>query len=89
MTPLRMQMTEDMRVAGLAAGTQRIYLDGVRRLAEHYGVVQIRVTPKTRNPFTIRALSISGVTWKRHFLNHAGLTDTGAAGDDQHLRVQR
>jgi hypothetical protein len=29
-------MTEDMRVAGLAAGTQRIYLDGVRRLARHY-----------------------------------------------------
>jgi len=25
------------------------------------GVVQIRVTPKTRNPFTIKALSISGV----------------------------
>lgn len=39
MTPLRMQMTEDMRVAGLAAGTQRIYLDGVRRLAEHTGAV--------------------------------------------------
>jgi len=35
------------------------------------GVVQIRVTPKTRNPFTIRALSISGVSWKGHFLNHA------------------
>jgi hypothetical protein len=35
------------------------------------GVVQIRVTPKTRNPFTIKALSISGVTWKWHFLNHA------------------
>jgi len=34
------------------------------------GVVQIRVTPKTRNPFTIRALSISGVTWKWHVLNH-------------------
>jgi len=30
------------------------------------GVVQIRVTPKTRNPFTIKALSISGVTWKWH-----------------------
>ena len=26
------------------------------------GVVQVRVTPKTRNPFTIKALSISGVT---------------------------
>ena len=35
------------------------------------GVVHIRVTPKTRNPLTIRALSISGVTWKWHFLNHA------------------
>jgi len=34
-------------------------------------VVQIKVTPKTRNPFTITALSISGVTWKWHFLNHA------------------
>ncbi len=28
------------------------------------GVVQIRVTSKTRNPFATRALSISGVTWK-------------------------
>ncbi len=35
------------------------------------GVVQIRVIPKTRNPFTIKSLSISGVTWKWHFLNHA------------------
>ncbi len=31
----------------------------------------IRVTPKTRNPFTIKALSIPGVTRKWHFLNHA------------------
>ena len=35
------------------------------------GVVQTRVTPKTRNPFTLKALLISGVTWKWHFLNHA------------------
>ncbi len=35
------------------------------------GVVQIRVTPKTRNPFTIKALSISGVTWNWHVLNLA------------------
>jgi hypothetical protein len=26
------------------------------------GVVQVGVTPKTKNPFTINALSISGVT---------------------------
>src|SRR3954453_13404132 len=36
MTPLRVQMMEEMRVAGLAAGTQRLYLDGVHRLAKHY-----------------------------------------------------
>jgi len=35
------------------------------------GVVQTRITPKTRNPFTNRALSVSGVTRKLHFLNHA------------------
>jgi hypothetical protein len=28
------------------------------------GVVQVRVTPKTRNPSAIKALSLSGVTWK-------------------------
>ncbi len=36
MTALRQRMTEDMRTAGLTPGTQRIYLDGVRRLAAHY-----------------------------------------------------
>jgi len=35
------------------------------------GLVQLRVTRKTRNPFTTKALSIFGVTWKWHFLNHA------------------
>jgi hypothetical protein len=36
MTPLRLQMIEDMRTAGLAPGTQAVYIDGVRRLAAHY-----------------------------------------------------
>ncbi len=36
MTPLRLQMTEDMTLAGLARGTQSVYLDAVRRLAAHY-----------------------------------------------------
>jgi hypothetical protein len=30
-------MIEDMRTAGLASGTQALYLDAVRRLAAHYG----------------------------------------------------
>jgi hypothetical protein len=36
MTPLRLQMIEDMKSAGLAAGTQAVYIDAVRRLAAHY-----------------------------------------------------
>ncbi len=35
------------------------------------GVAQIRVTSKTVNSFIVKALLISGVTWKWHFLNHA------------------
>src|SRR4051812_44882572 len=31
----------------------------------------IRVTLKTRSPFAVKALSISGVTWNWHVLNHA------------------
>src|SRR5215213_10484224 len=46
-----------------------------------FGVVQIRVTPKTRNPFTIKALSISGVTWNWHVLNHAPLRIRGLLRD--------
>ena len=36
MTPLRLQMIEDMKSAGLAAGTQAVYIDAVRRLAAFY-----------------------------------------------------
>jgi hypothetical protein len=36
MTPLRLQMIEAMKSAGLAAGTQTVYIDAVRRLAGHY-----------------------------------------------------
>jgi Phage integrase, N-terminal SAM-like domain len=36
MTPLRMKMIEDMRLVGLAASTQAVYLQGVRALAAHY-----------------------------------------------------
>ena len=36
MTPLRLRMIEDMKSAGLAAGTRAVYIDAVRRLAAHY-----------------------------------------------------
>jgi len=36
MTPLRRRMIEDMTLAGLAPGSQDIYIKSVRRLAAHY-----------------------------------------------------
>src|SRR5580658_10455065 len=36
MSPLRARMIEDMKLAGLAATTQGIYLQAVRSLAKHY-----------------------------------------------------
>ena len=35
MTPLRRRMIEDMNLAGLASGSQQIYIKSVRRLAAH------------------------------------------------------
>ena len=36
MSPQRARMIEDMTLAGLAAGTQKVYVQAVRRLALHY-----------------------------------------------------
>ena len=36
MSPLRARMIEDMTLAELATGTQKIYVQSVRRLAAHY-----------------------------------------------------
>ena len=36
MTPLRCRMIEDMRLAGLTARSQAIYVKAVRRLAAYY-----------------------------------------------------
>jgi len=36
MTPLRLRMIEDMKLAGLASATQAIYIAAVRSLAAHY-----------------------------------------------------
>jgi len=36
MTPLRARMLEDMKLAGLAATTQEVYLQAVSALAKHY-----------------------------------------------------
>jgi hypothetical protein len=36
MTPMRIRMIEDMRLAGLADGTQQVYVQAVANLAKYY-----------------------------------------------------
>jgi hypothetical protein len=72
MTALRSRMTEDMRVAGLAAGTQRIYLGGVRRLAKHY-----RRAPEELSEAEVRTYLLGlrerGVALGTFKTNHGGI----------------
>ncbi len=80
--PAALRIVSIQALTGPSAAYGQRARDGARLAAEQLnaagfqvggatGVVQIRVTPKTINLFTIKALSISGVTWKQHFLNHA------------------
>jgi hypothetical protein len=72
MTPLRIRMIEDMRTAGLTSGTQSIYLDGVRRLAAHYGR-----SPDLLSEEEVRAYLIGlrerGVALGTFKTNHGGI----------------
>jgi hypothetical protein len=70
MTPLRQRMTEDMRTAGLASGTQALYLEAVRNLAAHY-----RRFPDELSEEEVRAYLLSlrerGVALGTFKTNHA------------------
>ena len=72
MTPLRLRMIEDMTLAGLAAGTQAIYLQAVRRLAAHY-----RRSPDQLSEDEVRAYLLAlrerGVALGTFKTNHGGI----------------
>lgn len=72
MTPLRVRMTEDMTLAGLAAGTQANYLQAVRRLAAHY-----RRAPDQLSEEEVRAYLLGlrdrGVALGTFKTNHGGI----------------
>ena len=72
MTPLRLRMIEDMRTAGLASGTQALYLDAVRNLATHY-----RRSPDELSEEEVRAYLLSlrerGVALGTFKTNHGGI----------------
>jgi hypothetical protein len=72
MSPLRVRMIEDMTLAGLAEGTQKIYTQAVRRLAAHY-----RRSPDQLGEEEVRAYLLSlrqqGVARGTFQTSHYGL----------------
>ena len=72
MTPLRLQMIEDMKSAGLAAGTQAVYIDAVRRLAAHYRRSPDRLTEEEVRGYLL-GLRDRGVALGSFKVYHGGI----------------
>ena len=72
MTPLRLQMIEDMRSAGLAPGTQAVYVDAVRRLAEHYRRSPTQLTEDEVRSYLL-GLRERGLALGTFKTNHGGI----------------
>jgi hypothetical protein len=72
MSPLRVRMIEDMTLAGLASGTQELYVQAVRRLAGHY-----RRSPDELTEEEVRAYLVGlrerGVARGTFKTNHCGI----------------
>ena len=72
MSSLRLRMIEDMTLAGLAPGTQAIYIQAVRRLAAHY-----RRPPDQLSEEEVRAYLLElrerGVALGTFKSNHGGI----------------
>ena len=61
MSPLRARMIEDMTLAGLAQGTQKIYAQAVRRLAAHYRRSPDQLSEEEVRSLSARACASEGV----------------------------
>ena len=72
MTPLRMRMIEDMRTAGLASGTQALYLDAVRRLAACYSRSPDELSEEEVRAYLL-GLRERGVALGTFKTNHGGI----------------
>ena len=72
MTPLRLQMIEDMKSAGLAPRTQAIYIDAVRRLAGHYRRSPDRLTEEEVRRYLL-GLRDRGVALGSFKVYHGGI----------------
>ncbi|HXO59079.1 MAG TPA: site-specific integrase [Candidatus Acidoferrum sp.] len=72
MSPLRTRMLEDMRLAGLSAGTQANYIQAVRKLAAHYRRSPDQLSEAEVRSYLVR-LRDAGVARGTFKTNHYGV----------------
>lgn len=73
MTPLRKRMTEEMRVAGFAAGTQTNYLHAVRALAAYYMRSPDELGEKEVRDYLLHLRDERGIALGTFKTNHSGI----------------
>ena len=73
MTQLRKRMVEDMRLAGLSEGTQRVYLRSVAFLAKRYNSAPDRITEEEVRQYLIELRDEEGVALGTFLPRYYGL----------------
>ncbi len=73
MTKLRERMVEDMNLAGLSAGTRRVYLRAVSLLAERYGRSPDRITEEEVRRYLVELRDDEGVALGTFLPRYHGL----------------
>ena len=61
MTELRKRMIQDMRLAGLAGGTQTNYARAVQQLAVHYGTAPDGLTEEQVRQYLVHLVEVQQV----------------------------
>ena len=73
MTPLRQRMIEEMRVAGLAAGTKTNYLQAVRSLAAYYMRSPEELSEAEVRTYLLHLRDEKGIALGTFKTNHGGI----------------
>lgn len=63
MTPLRLRMTQDMRLRNFAPGSVNVYVDCVARFARHFGLSPESLGPEHVRAFLLHLIEQRHVSW--------------------------
>jgi integrase/recombinase XerD len=69
MTPLRLRMTQDMRLRNFAPGSVSVYVDRVARFARHFGKSPESLGPEDVRAFLLHLIEQRHVSWSYYNLH--------------------